>query len=101
MVGFTAALNENSSLSPYDAPALTPPPAIHETNVLPLWSRPFPPWLYGVRPNSEVQRTTVSSRRPRDFRSVSSAATGRSDRTHIFWKSEPGKTSPWLSQFPA
>ncbi len=77
-----------------------PPPAIQLTKVLPLWSRPLVLWLYGVRPNSVVQNTTVSSSRPRALRSRSSPAIGWSERTHIFSKSEPGVMSPWLSQLP-
>ena len=41
-----------------------------------LWSRPLPPWLQGMRPNSVVQMTIVSSSRPRLFRSLSRAAAG-------------------------
>ena len=59
-------------------PPLMPPPASQEVNVNGLWSRPLPPWLHGIRPNSVVQMTIVSSSRPRAFRSLSSAAAGRS-----------------------
>ena len=41
-----------------------------------LWSRPFEPWLQGMRPNSVVQITIVSSSRPRLFRSWIRAAAG-------------------------
>ncbi len=36
------------------------------------------PWLHGIRPNSVVQITSVSSRSPRDCKSLSKAAAGRS-----------------------
>ena len=49
-----------------------------------LWSRPLPPWLFGVRPNSLHQTTSVSFSRPRCFRSFSSAAIGWSTWPHIF-----------------
>ena len=51
-----------------------------------LWSRPLLPWLHGMRPNSVVQITIVSSSRPRAFRSLISAAAG--------W-SMPAAMSPW------
>ena len=42
-----------------------------------LVSRPLPPCEEGIRPNSVVHRTTVSSRRPRCFKSWISAAAPR------------------------
>ena len=53
-----------------------PPPASQDVNVNGLWSRPLPPWLHGIRPNSVVQMTIVSSSRPRAFRSLIRAAAG-------------------------
>ena len=38
----------------------------------------FAPWLHGIRPNSVVQITIVSSSMPRAFRSLISAAAGLS-----------------------
>jgi len=58
------------------SPGLTPPPASQVVKPKGLWSRPFPPWAKGVRPNSPVQTTSVSSRRPSFFRSVMRAAIG-------------------------
>ena len=46
-------------------PPLMPPPASQEVKANGLWSRPFEPWLQGMRPNSVVQMTIVSSSRPR------------------------------------
>ena len=54
-------------------PPLTPPPAIHMVKPHGLWSRPLPFSLNGVRPNSPPQTTSVSSSRPRAFRSVEQA----------------------------
>src|SRR5207247_2222916 len=59
-------------------PGLTPAPASQVTKVPPLWSRPVAPWVKGMRPNSVVQMTSVSSKRPRAFRSRSRAAIGLS-----------------------
>ena len=41
-------------------------------------ARAFKPCVTGVRPNSVVQRTSVSSSMPRDFKSLSKPATGLS-----------------------
>ena len=38
-----------------------------------LWSRPFPPWVLGILPNSVVQRVSVSSSIPRCCRSLMSS----------------------------
>src|SRR5881397_2319820 len=57
-------------------PPFTPPPAIHMVKPLGLWSRPSPFSLIGVRPNSPPHTTSVSSRRPRSFKSRSRPATG-------------------------
>ena len=51
-------------------PPLTPPPASHIVKPRLLWSRPLAPCEVGVRPNSPPQMTSVSSSRPRCFRSV-------------------------------
>ena len=63
---------------PWATPPLTPAPASQLTKVPPLWSRPVAPCVNGIRPNSVVQITSVSSNIPRDFRSRSSPAIGRS-----------------------
>ena len=55
-----------------------PPPASMNEKPLMWWSRPSPPCDIGVRPNSPPQITSVSSSMPRCFRSVISAAVGRS-----------------------
>src|SRR5207245_2341850 len=77
-------------------PRLTPAPASQVTNVPPLWSRPVAPWVNGMRPNSVVQMTNVSSSRPRCFRSPSSAAIGLS--TLRAMKGSSVAMSLWLSQ---
>ena len=46
-----------------------PPPASQSEKPNGLWSRPSVPWANGVRPNSPAQTTSVSSSRPRCFRS--------------------------------
>ena len=61
-------------------PPLTPAPASQATDVPPLWSRPVAPWVNGCRPNSVLQMTSVSSSRPRAFRSRSRPAIGPIDR---------------------
>ena len=64
-----------------DGAAFDPAAAIHSEKPQWLWSRhcsaPEPLWLIstdGVRPNSPVQRISVSSSRPRCFKSVIKAA---------------------------
>ena len=61
----STALYDHSSLSPYVTPPLMPPPASQLVKVKGLWSRPLLPWLHGIRPNSVVHRTMVSSSKPR------------------------------------
>ena len=48
------------------------------TKAPPLWSRPVAAWVNGMRPNSVVQITSVSSSMPRCRRSRSNVAIGRS-----------------------
>src|SRR5436853_530952 len=55
-------------------PPLTPPPAIHIVKPHGLWSRPSLLSVVGVRPNSPPHSTSVSSRSPRCFKSVSGVA---------------------------
>ena len=59
-------------------PGFRPAPAIQQVKASGWWSRPLPPTpcVNGVRPNSVVQSTSVSSSMPRAFRSFSSPATG-------------------------
>ena len=68
-----------SSVEPMTCPGFTPPPAIQIVKPQGLWSRPSPFSLNGVRPNSPPQTTSVSLSIPRDLRSVSNPAIGRSD----------------------
>ena len=58
--------------------ALTPPPASQDEKAQWWCSRPLASGcsLYGVRPNSVVHTTSVSSSMPRCFRSVSRPAMG-------------------------
>ncbi len=72
------------------SPAFMPPPAIHMVKQCGWWSRPrnFEPpraSFIGVRPNSPPQTTSVSSSRPRCFRSCDQRGDrpGRSSR-HFF-----------------
>src|SRR5262249_16096131 len=65
----------NSSVAPWTRPPRTPPPASHMLKPRLWWSRPLP-CAVGVRPNSPPQITSVSSSRPRCFRSVKSHAIG-------------------------
>ena len=69
-------------------PPLTPPPASQMVKPKGLWSRPSVPWAIGVRPNSPPQTTSVSSSRPRAFRSFSRPAIGWSTARAFFsWPS--------------
>jgi hypothetical protein len=43
-----------------------PPPASHTLKAKGLWSLPRLAWRHGIRPNSVVQKTMVSSNSPRD-----------------------------------
>src|SRR5882672_7447968 len=83
VVGDLAAFQDHSSLSPQATPPLTPPPAIQPTNVPPLWSRPSLPCENGMRPNSVLHKTSVSSSMPRTLRSVSRPVIGLSVAAHI------------------
>ena len=73
-----------------------PAPASQAIDVPPLWSRPVAPCVNGWRPNSVLKTTSVSSIRPRAFRSRSKAAIGRSTLRAIGgnWLG----MSLWLSQ---
>ncbi len=51
-------------------PPLMPPPASQLVKPNGLWSRPCCPGVHGMRPNSVVQSTIVSSSMPRCFRSL-------------------------------
>ena len=69
-------------------PALTPPPAIQMVKRAgggrgPGTSSRRASSFIDVRPNSPPQMTSVSSSRPRCFRSLSRAATGRSVSLHF------------------
>src|SRR5262249_23493316 len=56
------------------------------------------PWVKGIRPNSVLQTTSVSSNRPRDLRSFNSPAIGLSVALAIGGSSLG--MSAWLSQLP-
>ena len=56
-----------------------PAPASQATDVPPLWSRPVAPCVNGWRPNSVLKTTSVSSIRPRAFKSRSRAGDGPVD----------------------
>ena len=60
----SAGLYPNSSLGPKLIPPLTPPPHSQLVKQYGLWSRPLPPCELGIRPNSVVHRTIVSSSSP-------------------------------------
>ena len=89
---------------------LTPAPASQVTNVPPLWSRPVAPWVNGMRPNSVVQMTSVSSSRPACFQVVEQAgdwlvdlrAMGGSSLGMLVWLSQlfvrPARAAPDLHE---
>ncbi|VTT96862.1 unnamed protein product [Gemmataceae bacterium] len=77
MVTFSTARRPNSSVAPWLTPPFTPAPIIQQVNPSGLWSRPrTPAWCVGMRPNSVVHSTSVSSSMPDCLRSASSAAVG-------------------------
>ena len=51
--------------APWTCPPRTPPPAKAIENTEPQWPRPPLPSRRGLRPNSDMQITRVSSSRPR------------------------------------
>ncbi len=77
---------EAASVSPCMRPLRTSPQANQAQKLSGWCSRPcfsmgavrLRSWLHGVRPNSPLQTTSVSSIRPRDFRSRIKPAQGRS-----------------------
>src|SRR5256885_2382067 len=69
-----------------------PPPQSQMLKPALWWSRPSPPWLMGVRPNSPAQTMSVSSSIPCCFRSVISAMQARS--TSWALKLTPSVTPP-------
>ena len=79
-----------------------PPPAIHIVKACGWWSRPrLRPRAaldstIGVRPNSPPQMTSVSSSRPRCFRSMTSAAEAWSVAPQLVLRLPA--TSEWASQ---
>src|SRR5437867_6886276 len=95
-MGDFAAFQDHSSLSPQATPPLTPPPANQPTKVPPLWSRPSLPCENGMRPNSVLHKTSVSSSMPRALRSLSRAAMGLSVAAHMGGSSLA--MLAWLSQ---
>ena len=81
------------SEEPYTWPPLTPPPASLTENTEPQWPRPPFPSRRGVRPNSAMHTTSVSSSSPRRSKS-SSNLDSVSPRIHSGVQ-EPGiKSSP-------
>ena len=83
--------------------ASAPAPASQTLKPYWLWSRPVPTtsaadWVNGVRPNSVVNSTSVSSSMPRCCRSRSRPATGRSMRRGLAGRGSRG-TFSWPSQF--
>ncbi len=73
----STAFQPTSSVAPKLNGAFTPAPASQTENPFGLWSRPLAPfWKVGMRPNSVVKTTSVSSSSPRASRSSSSAAAG-------------------------
>src|SRR5437660_291192 len=65
-----------------------PPPARAIEKTWPQWSRPPPALMRGVRPNSPIQSTSVSSSRPHWARSSSKAEKhssigGQAERRHL------------------
>ena len=98
---FSTAFQPTSSVAPKARPCLRPAPASQTEKPYWLWSRPVPTWsaadwVNGVRPNSVVKRTSVSSSRPRCRRSLSRPATGWSMRCASWvWLS---LTFSWPSQ---
>ena len=72
----STALKPRSSVSPSVMPGLTPPPASHigEGVGVVVAAVVAAASTIGVRPNSPPQMTSVSSSRPRCFRSLTSAA---------------------------
>ena len=89
-------------------PPLIPPPASQLVKTNGLWSRPLLPWLQGIRPNSVVQRTSVSSSMPRCFRSLISAAapvamprpSGQWSRARSSWLSQLRRGKPLSAPAP-
>ena len=87
-----------SSVAPTAVPPRTPPPASHMLKACGLWSRPSRfPWAVGVRPNSPPHQTSVSSSRPRRFRSWIRAAVGWSRMGQC--RSMSALSVLWASQF--